>query len=210
MFLISTMFALLYLICSIFININWINDIACSFGYFLAIYLVTFVAIIPGFNYVFMFISLLFNKKEKKACMKKEEDVTILIPVYNAKDSIKETIESIKKQKYCGKIYVNIIDDGSTDGSLELLKSMDLEPNITLIESNHAGKAFALNEGLKKVKTDYTITVDSDTVLHPLAVRNIMSKLVNSDEKTVATAGCLFVKNAKKVLLPNYKNGIIL
>lgn len=198
MFLISTMFALLYLICSIFININWINDIACFFGYFLAIYLVTFVAIIPGFNYVFMFISLLFNKKEKKACMKKEEDVTILIPVYNAKDSIKETIESIKKQKYCGKIYVNIIDDGSTDGSLELLKSMDLEPNITLIESNHAGKAFALNEGLKRVKTDYTITVDSDTVLHPLAVRNIMSKLVNSDEKTVATAGCLFVKNAKK------------
>ena len=49
--------------------------------------------------------------------MKKEEDVTILIPVYNAKKTIKETIESIKKQKYCGDIYINVIDDGSTDGS---------------------------------------------------------------------------------------------
>ena len=198
MFLTSTMIALFYFIFSIFININWINDIACSFGYFLAIYLVLFIALIPGFNFIFMFISLLWDKKEKKTCMKKEEDVTILIPVYNARKTIKETIESIKKQKYCGDIYINVIDDGSTDGSLELLKSMDTDSRITLLESDHRGKAFALNEGLQHVKTDYTITVDSDTVLHPLAVRKIMNKLVNSNKKTAATAGCIFVKNAKK------------
>ena len=198
MFLISMMIALLCLICSICININWINDIACYLGYFLAIYLVTFVALIPGFNYVFTFISLLFHKKDKKSATKKEEDVTILIPVYNAKESIKETLESIQKQKYCGNIFVNIIDDGSTDGTLELLKSMNFDSNITLIEATHKGKAKALNKGLQKVKTAYTITIDGDTVLHPLAVRNIMNKLVKSDKKTVATAGCLFVKNAKK------------
>lgn len=198
MFLISMTVALLCFVCSICININWINDIACYFGYFLAVYLVTFIALIPGFNFVFMFISLLFNKKDKKPCMKNEKDVTILIPVYNGKNSIKETIESIQKQKYCGNIFINIIDDGSTDGTMELLKSMNLDSNIELIETKHSGKAKALNEGLKKVNTDYTITIDSDTILHPLAVRNIMNKLVNSNEKTVATAGCLFVKNAKK------------
>lgn len=198
MFLISIIFALICLICSIFININWIADISCYFGYFLAIYLVTFIALIPGFNYVFMFIGLLFNKKEKKSCIKKEKDVTVLIPVYNAKNSILETIQSIQNQKYCGNIYINVIDDGSTDGSLELLKSMDFDSNITLIESEHNGKAFALNKGLQNVKTDYTITVDSDTILHPLAVRNIINKLENSNKKTVATAGCLFVKNDKK------------
>lgn len=198
MFFMSIMLALFYFICSIFININWINDIACYFGYFLAIYLVTFIALVPGFNFIFMFISLLFGKKEKETCMKKEEDVTVLIPVYNSKDCIKETIESIKKQKYCGDIYINVIDDGSSDGSLELLKSMDSDSNITLIESDHIGKAHALNKALQYVKTDYIITVDSDTILHPLAIRNIMNKLVNSDEKTAATAGCLFVKNAKK------------
>lgn len=85
MFLISIIFALICLICSIFININWNADMSCYFGYFLAIYLVTFIALIPGFNYVFMFIGLLFNKKEKKSCIKKEKDVTVLIPVYNAK-----------------------------------------------------------------------------------------------------------------------------
>ena len=198
MFFISITFALLYLIFSIFISINWINDISCYFGYFLAIYLVTFIALIPGFNYVFTFVSLLCNKNNKKICTQKNEDVTILIPVYNSKKCIEETIKSIKNQKYKGKIYINIIDDGSTDGTLELLRKMDLEENIKLIESSHMGKAAALNKGLQCVLTDYVITVDSDTILHPLAVQNIMNKLVNSDEKTVATAGCLFVKNAKK------------
>ena len=198
MFLISIMFALLFTICSIFININWINDIACYWGYFLAIYLVTFIAIIPGFIFLFNFISLLLNKKEKKQCTRKDEDVTILIPVYNAKESIKETLVSIKNQKYCGNIYINIIDDGSTDETLEVLQSMDLDSNTTIIEMPHRGKANALNKGLEKVNTEYTITIDSDTILHPLAVKNIMNKLTNSDKKTVATAGCLFVKNAKK------------
>ena len=99
MFLISTMLSFVYLICAIFININWINDIACYFGYFLSIYLVLFIALIPGFIYIFMLISLLWNKKEKKTNKKKEEDVTILIPMYNAKKSIKETIESITEAK---------------------------------------------------------------------------------------------------------------
>ena len=198
MFLISIMFALLFTICSIFININWINDIAFYWGYFLAIYLVTFIAIIPGFIFLFIFISLLLNKKEKKQCTRKDEDVTILIPVYNAKESIKETLVSIKNQKYCGNIYINIIDDGSTDETLEVLQSMDLDSNTTIIEMPHKGKANALNKGLEKVNTEYTITIDSDTILHPLAVKNIMNKLTNSDKKTVATAGCLFVKNAKK------------
>ena len=199
MFLISFMIALLCFICSICINVNWIADISCYLGYFLAIYLVTFVAIIPGFNYVFTFVSLLFNKKDKKKSnSKKEEDVTVLIPVYNAKQSIQKTLNSIKKQKYCGKIYVKIIDDGSTDDTLEFLKSMNLDSNITLIETKHSGKANALNAGLETVCTDYTITIDSDTVLHPFAIRNMMKALTNSSKKTAATAGCLFVKNAKK------------
>ncbi len=199
MFLISIAVALLYFIFSIFIGINWVNDIACYFGYFLAIYVVTFIALIPGFNYIFTFVSLLCNKnKKKKCCASKNEAVTILIPVYNSKKCIKETIKSIQNQKYNGNIYINVIDDGSTDGSLELLREISSAENINLIESSHIGKASALNKGLQCVSTDYIITVDSDTILHPLAVQNIMNKLVDSDEKTVATAGCLFVKNAKK------------
>lgn len=71
MFSLSIFLALAYLIFSIFIGIPWINDIACYFGLFLAIYLVTFIALIPGFNYIFMFVSLLFHKKRPKNMRKK-------------------------------------------------------------------------------------------------------------------------------------------
>lgn len=155
MFIISTLISLLYLLISIFISINWINDIACYLGYFLAIYLVVFIALIPGFIYAFMLTSLLHDKKEDKKCSKKEFDVTVLIPVYNGKDCIINTIKSIKKQKYYGDINIIVIDDGSTDGTLELLKEMDFGCNIKILETPHRGKSFALNEGLKHVKADY-------------------------------------------------------
>lgn len=107
----------------------------------------------------------------------------------------KKTIESITCQKYHGNIHIIVIDDGSADGSLELLKKMNCDNQITILETKHRGKSYALNEGLKHVQTDYFITVDSDTTLHPLAIKNIMDKLVNSDKNIVATAGAIFVKN---------------
>ena len=190
--------SLLYLIFATCININWIQDIACYFGYPIAIYLVTFVALIPGFIYVFTLISLLCSKKERKKHQKEECDVTILIPVYNAKRTIKKVVDSILCQKYRGKIHIIVIDDGSADGTLKLLKSMNCDCKIKVLETCHRGKSYALNEGLKHVKTDYVITVDSDTYLHPLAVKCIMNKLVNSDKKVVATAGSIFVQNDRK------------
>ena len=107
-------------------------------------------------------------------------------------------MNSIKRQKYNGNIHVIIIDDGSIDGSLELLKSMCFDSRTMLLERCHNGKSFALNEALKCVRTDYVITIDSDTFLHSSAIQSIMNKLLNSNENTVATAGCLFVQNAKK------------
>ena len=99
-------------------------------------------------------------------------------------------------QKYLGKIYTVVIDDGSIDGSVERLKKLNLD--ITILERPHKGKSHALNEGLKQSKTDYVITVDSDTILHPLAIQKIMDKLVNSDKNTAAIAGAIFAKNDRK------------
>ena len=190
--------SLLYLALATFININWIKDIACYFSYPIAIYLVTFVALIPGFIYVFTLLSILLEKRQRKHCQKQECDVTVLVPVYNAKKTIKQTIESITYQKYHGNIHIIAIDDGSTDDSLELLKKINCNNQMMVLETKHRGKSYALNEGLKHVQTDYVIPVDSDTTLHQLAIKNIMDKLVNSDKNTVATAGSIFVKNNQK------------
>lgn len=190
--------SLFYLILATYININWINEIAAYFGYPFAIYLVVFVALIPGFIYIFTLISILIIKRKKQNNIKSNCNITILIPVYNAMKSIEKTIESILCQKYCGKINIIVIDDGSTDESLEILKKINQNSLITLLEIQHKGKAYALNEGLKHVKTEYVITVDSDTILHPLAIQCIMDKIVNSKKDVVATAGSIFVQNDKE------------
>lgn len=190
--------SLFYLILASFININWIHEIAAYFGYPLAIYLVVFVALIPGFIYIFTLISILIIKRKKQNNIKSNCNVTILIPVYNAMNSINKTIESILCQKYCGKINIIVVDDGSTDKSLEILRKLNQKSLITLLERKHKGKSYALNEGLKHVKTEYVITVDSDTILHPLAIQCIMNKIVNSKKDVVATAGSIFVQNDKE------------
>lgn len=123
--------------------------------------------------YLFTLLSLLFRKK-KRNCENLECNVTVLIPVYNAEKTIQNTINSIVCQKYDGQIHVIVIDDGSTDGSLALLKQMNENCKMTILEACHKGKADALNEGLKHVTTEYVLTVDSDTYLHPLVIRNIM------------------------------------
>ena len=152
--------SLFYLILASFININWIHEIAAYFGYTLAIYLVVFVALIPGFIYIFTLISILIIKRKKQNNIKSNCNVTILIPVYNAMNSINKTIESILCQKYCGKINIIVVDDGSTDKSLEILRKLNQKSLITLLERKHKGKSYALNEGLKHVKTEYVITVE--------------------------------------------------
>ena len=190
--------SLIYLIFATFININWIHEIAAYFNYPLAIYIVVFVALIPGFIYIFTLISILFTKKERKVCNKSNCDVTILIPMYNASHCIEKTIKSIMKQKYCGQIHIIVIDDGSTNNSLELLKKMNCCFDITILKINHSGKSYALNVGLTYVKTKYFITLDSDTIIHPLAVQNIIDKLENSKKDVAATAGTIIVQNDKK------------
>lgn len=190
--------SLFYLIFATCININWIHEIAAYFGYPLAIYLVVFVALIPGFIYIFTLFSIIFTKREKNICFKRGCDVTVLIPVYNAQNSIEKTIDSIIHQRYCGRIHIIVIDDGSTDESLKILKKRNCNAKITVLEIEHKGKSYALNEGLKHVKTEYVITVDSDTILHSMAIQNIMDKLVNSEENIVATAGAIFAQNDKK------------
>ena len=140
-------------------------------------------------------------KKEKKNCIKKEDDVTVLIPTYNVGGCILETIKSIKTQKYCGDIFIKITDDGSTDKTVELLENEELDDKFEVLKLKHLGKAGALNEGLKCVKTKYVITVDSDTILHGLAIRKIMNKLQSLEQDIAATAGSVFVKNPKKNLI---------
>jgi len=96
---------------------------------------------------------------------------SILIPIHNELKSIYKLLDSIIIFKQQGN-EILIIDDGSTDGSRELLLNSDLITLITL--KVNQGKGFAIKQGLKKAKYDKIIIFDGDMELHPKQISKLM------------------------------------
>lgn len=104
--------------------------------------------------------------------------VSIIVPVYNGARYLENFINSIVSQTYQN-IEVIIIDDGSTDNSLEIinnLKPLLEEKNIRLVilSKSNGGQASAINLGLKYVEGKYLVWVDCDDILLP---QNIEKKV---------------------------------
>ncbi len=96
---------------------------------------------------------------------------SILIPIHNEAHTIKILLESLKPYNHSSHEII-VVDDGSTDGSTELLLNSDLITLITL-EVNQ-GKGFAIKEGLKKAKYNKIIIFDGDMELHPEQISKLM------------------------------------
>jgi glycosyltransferase involved in cell wall biosynthesis len=96
------------------------------------------------------------------------ELISIIIPLYNREHLVKETLESILSQTYQNWECV-IVDDGSTDRSLEVVNAYaKIEPRIKIFErpSDRAKGANACrNYGFEKSKGDYIVWFDSDDIM---------------------------------------------
>lgn len=92
--------------------------------------------------------------------------LSVVIPSYNEMANLqKGTLDKVEhylgKQKYDYEIIV--VDDGSTDGSLEFVKKFEREnKKIRLIEGRHSGKAGAVTSGVLSAKGDYILFTDMD------------------------------------------------
>ena len=86
--------------------------------------------------------------------------VSIIMPAYNVEKTIKESIESVINQTYTN-WELNIINDGSTDKTLEVINFFK-DDRIVLIEQKNLGVANARNNGLKHSKGELVAFLDSD------------------------------------------------
>jgi len=85
--------------------------------------------------------------------------VSVVIPTYNRAGFILEAIESVLNQS-CGDFELIVIDDGSTDGTREILKPFS--DRLTYCYQEHAGISRARNRGLSLVRGEYVAFLDSD------------------------------------------------
>ena len=90
------------------------------------------------------------------------EFVSIIIPVYNVEKFIGKCMESVVNQTYTN-IEVLVVDDGSQDGSIEIVKAYaKKDPRITIIHQKNQGLSGARNTGLEHAKGDFIYFLDSD------------------------------------------------
>ncbi len=110
--------------------------------------------------------------------------ISVIMPVYNGERYIKETIESVLTQSYTDFEFI-IIDDGSTDGTLDILKKIN-DNRIKVLNQNHGGIVKALNLGIKESTGEYIIRIDADDI----CILNRFEVLVNYMDKNPQVSVC--------------------
>jgi len=90
--------------------------------------------------------------------------ISILLPVYNSELFIKKTIDSVLNNTHKA-FELIIINDGSEDNSLDIIKSYD-DPRIKLYNKSNSGLIETLNYGIRKCKNEIIMRIDSDDIIH--------------------------------------------
>lgn len=114
-----------------------------------------------------------------------EETVSIIIPTYNRKSFLQKNLEAIGKQHFNGYLEVFVIDDGSTDGTIQMLEGIESE-NVKFLfkyfKTLHCGPANSRNIGIQHSKGRILIFLDDDSVIQNNDYVQEIVKSFNEDD----------------------------
>ncbi|MEU1162998.1 glycosyltransferase [Streptomyces sp. NPDC005921] len=125
--------------------------------------------------------------------------VSVIVPAYNEKECIANTLESLAQSTH--PIEVIVVDDGSTDGTSEIARAAADKlgmANVRVVRQENAGKPAALNNGVRNATYDIVIMMDGDTVFEPDAVHQLVQPF--ADPEVGAVAGNAKVGNRNTVI----------
>ncbi|MFD8631101.1 bifunctional polysaccharide deacetylase/glycosyltransferase family 2 protein [Streptomyces sp. NPDC059533] len=104
------------------------------------------------------------------------EPVSVIVPAYNESAGIEAAVRSLLAQDH--QVEVIVVDDGSTDGTADIVEALNLR-GVRVIRQQNAGKPAALNTGIAAASCNLVVMVDGDTVFEPDAVRMIVQPFAN-------------------------------
>lgn len=116
----------------------------------------------------------------------------MIVPVYNKKEYVARTIESICKQSYRN-LEIILVNDGSTDGSeVVCMQKAAHDQRIKYITQENAGPSAARNHGLNVATGDYITFLDADDILIESAVESMMGCIQKYQADIVVTRQKIF------------------
>ena len=106
------------------------------------------------------------------------ELISIIVPIYNVEEYLKECLDSIQKQTYQNYDCI-MINDGSTDSSREIAETYLVDSRFRLINQDNQGLSAARNTGLRYLKEEssFVAFVDSDDYLNPLFLEKLAEQI---------------------------------
>jgi len=142
-------------------------------------------------------VFLLINFLEKRAAFQSEElksphifpSVTVIVPVFNEEKTVNKTVFSLLKLDYPkDKLKIIIVDDGSTDGTTEIIKRFRHNRRIEIIRKKNGGKYTALNCGLARASSELVGCLDADSFVLPDALKKIVTYFESASTMAVTPA----------------------
>ena len=88
--------------------------------------------------------------------------ISVVIPLYNKQNCIRETLRSVLNQSYTD-FEVLVVDDGSTDGSLEVVREFS-DKRLRIIEKPNSGVSATRNAGIAAAANEWIAFLDADDI----------------------------------------------
>jgi cellulose synthase/poly-beta-1,6-N-acetylglucosamine synthase-like glycosyltransferase len=167
---------------------SWVG----TFSFFYVVGYQALTLVYLWYRYLLLFYVEL-RSSDDKATAYQDEAFSIIIPFYNEKPALlRRTLESLRDAK--GNKQIIIVDDGSPDRSAYEMAQAEFPEMLLCRYEDNRGKRQAQKEGFRHATGEYIITIDSDTVLDPDAIINLLDPLLR-DHRVGATTGDVKVLN---------------
>jgi glycosyltransferase involved in cell wall biosynthesis len=115
--------------------------------------------------------------------------VSVLLPVYNAEPYLAAALDSVVRQQY-RRLEIIAIDDGSTDGSLEIIERYRrADDRISIISRENRGLVATLNEGLALARGDLVARMDADDIAYPWRLSRQVAAFAEQPGLAICGAG---------------------
>ena len=136
--------------------------------------------------------------------------ISIIVPVYNSDKYLDKCISSILNQSFTN-IEVVLVDDGSTDNSLDICKQYQkTDFRVKVYSQFNSGQISARKLGLANAKYDYIGFVDSDDWIEPNMYDNLFDKIINYDCDVVSSGIIHEIENSldTKEIIDHFDEGL--
>jgi glycosyltransferase involved in cell wall biosynthesis len=125
---------------------------------------------------------------------------SILMPVFNEGRHLRKAMDSVLQQTFTD-FELIVIDDGSTDSSVELIRSY--QPRVKLLQQCHKGAEVARNNGAAIAKGEYLVFLDGDDFFFPFALATLDRVIRHFDSPPLVLATVLFFDDEQDVPVPS-------